>query len=132
MGCQILQPYRNAGRPQVNRKCYGLRAQKSTRGENYAKLAVIMAVHHGMVTRVCPELVVRFGTRRFGPPASPLDFSARSRIDLLFRVFLTGLSNSWIDGAPRIPSCQGIFPSRSRTIRPSRLLVCADPVVAFK
>src|SRR4029077_17232398 len=106
MGCQILQPYRNAGRPQVNRKCYGLREEKSTRGENYAKLAVIMAVHHGMVTRVCPELVVRFGTRSFGPPASPMDFSARAWIDLLFRVFLVGVSNSRIDWTSRDSPCQ--------------------------
>src|SRR5216683_7697551 len=99
MGCQILRPYRNARWPQVNRKCYGLRDQKSTRGGNYANLAAIMGAHYGVVSCVRPAVAFRFGACSDAAADAPLDFSTGAWVDLLFRVFLAGLSNSRIDWA---------------------------------
>src|SRR5256886_12031302 len=91
-----------------------------------------MAADEGLLTWVGLALAVRFGTSRFGPPAPPLDFSARSGAYLLFRVFLAGLSNSRIDWAAwnsprrRIPAGVG------RAVRACGLLVCADAALALE
>src|SRR6266849_3463098 len=91
-----------------------------------------MADDHGVDTCICPGLAVRFGARGFRPPASPLDFSARSWPHLLLGVFLAGVSNSRIDWAARNSSRWRIPASASRTIRPYELLVCAYAAVVFE
>src|ERR1700675_3524831 len=91
-----------------------------------------MAADEGLLTRVGLALAVRFGTRRFGPPAPPLDFSARSRAHLLFCVFLVGLSNSRIDWAAWNSPRRRISAGIGRAIWARGLLVCADAAVVFE
>src|SRR5882762_4783292 len=91
-----------------------------------------MAVRHGVDTCNWPALAVRLGARRFGPPASPLDFSARSWPHLLLGVFLAGISDSRIDWAARNSSCRRIPAGGGGAIWPRGLLVCADAAVVFE
>src|SRR5467141_3186454 len=91
-----------------------------------------MAADEGLVTRVGLALAVCFRTWRVGPPASPLDFSARSWPHLLLRVFFTGLSNSRIDWAARNSSRRRIPASVGRAVRPFGVLVCADAALDFE
>src|SRR5258708_4916411 len=91
-----------------------------------------MAVDERLVTCVRFALAVQFGARSFEPAASPLDFSAYSRADLLFRVFLIDLSNSGIDWRARDSPRQRISASVSRAVRPRELLVCANAAVVFE
>src|SRR6266404_879756 len=91
-----------------------------------------MATDEGLRTRVGLALAVRFGTSRFGPPAPPLDFSARSGSYLLFRVFLAGLSNSRIDWAAWSSPRRRIPAGVGRAVRACGLLVCADNVVVLE
>src|SRR5260370_31445885 len=85
-----------------------------------------------LVTCIRIALAVRFGTGRFGPTASALDFPAGARAHLLFGIFLAGVSNSRIDWAARNSSRRRISASAGRTVRPCGLLVCADAAVAFE
>src|ERR1700674_931966 len=91
-----------------------------------------MAADEGLVTcgRLAPA--VRLGTRRFGPLASPLDFSACSRAHLLLGIFLAGLSNSRVDWTARNSPGGRIPAGDGRAIRPNRLLVCADHAVGIE
>src|SRR5258707_4415874 len=132
MECQIVRVRRRARRPRMNRKCYGLRGQKSTRRSTCSDLPAIMAVRHGVDTCNWPALAVRLGARRFGPPASPLDFSARSWPHLLLGVFLAGISDSRIDWAARNSSCRRIPAGGGGAGLPPGLLVCADAGVVFE
>src|SRR5216684_2887241 len=91
-----------------------------------------MAADEELVTCVRYAPAVRFGTRRFGPSASPLDFSAGTWPDLLLCVFLAGLSNSRIDWAARNPPRRRIPAGARRAIRPCGLLVCADAAMAIE
>src|SRR5712692_5926778 len=92
----------------------------------------IMADDDAPITCIRSALDFRFGTWRFGPPASPLDFSARSWADLLLRVLLADISNSRIDWAAWNSPCRRIPAGAGRAIRPCGLLVCADTAVAFE
>src|SRR5260370_546095 len=91
-----------------------------------------MAANEGLVARVRFAVAVRFGTRRVRSPASPLDFPARSRTDLLFGIFLAGLSNSRIDRAARNSSRRRIPAGSGRAVRACGVLVCADATLVFK
>src|SRR5712664_1089053 len=102
---------------------------KSQRGQNWA---AIMAGDEGVGTCIGFALAVRFRTRRGRPLDSPLDFSSRAGAHLLFRVFLAGISNSWIDWAARNSSRQRVSASLVRTIRPCELLVRAYAVMVFE
>src|SRR6266850_767920 len=102
---------------------------KSQRAENWA---AIMAADEGVGACIGFALAVRFRTRRRRPLDPSLDFPAGAGAHLLFRVFLTGLSSSWIDWTARNSSCQRISASLVRTIRPCELLVRADAVMVFE
>src|SRR5882672_6110529 len=102
---------------------------KSQRGQNWA---AIMAGDEGVGTCIGFALAVRFRTRRRRPLDPSLDFPAGAGAHLLFRVFLAGLSNSWIDWAARNSSRQRISASLVRTVRPCQLLVRADAALAFE
>ena len=91
-----------------------------------------MAGDEGPLTGVGAALAVCFRTGRCGQAASPLDFSARSRSDLLFRVFLARFPNQRIDRAARNPSRERILASSGRTVWAHGLLVRADPAVVFE
>src|SRR5712692_9502936 len=91
-----------------------------------------MSGDEGPLTCIGFALVVRFGTWRFGPSASPLDFLAGAGAHLLFGIFLAGVSNSRIDWAARDSSHRRIPAGTGRAIRPCGLLVCADAAVDFE
>src|SRR5713226_4106315 len=91
-----------------------------------------MAADEWLVTRVRFALDVRFGTWCFEPPASSLDFSACSRADLLFGIFLARVSNSRIDWASWNSSRRRIPASAGRAVRTCGLLVCADAAMVFQ
>jgi hypothetical protein len=92
----------------------------------------IMAGDEGPLTGVGAALAVCFGTGRRRQATSPLDFSACSRTDLLFRVFFACFPNQRIDRAARNSSRKRIFASSGRTVWAHRLLVRADAAMVFK
>src|SRR3984893_1457319 len=92
----------------------------------------IMAVHHGVDTHIDLPLAVRIGTRRLGPPASPLALPARPRADLLLGVSLARFPDPRADWAARNPPRWRIPADPCGDLRPGGLLVCADAAVVFK
>src|SRR6266851_10191521 len=91
-----------------------------------------MSADEGPFTCVCLALAVRFGTWRFGAPASPVDFPAGTWADLLLGVFLPGISNSRIDWAAGNPPRQRVSSGAGGAVRARGLLVCADAAVVFE